>query len=476
VYTDEQQQIIDACVNPDNHLIKVSSVAGSGKTHTLKGIAKALKANIAIYTAFNASVIADAKLTFPGTTVCKTLHALAYHYVIKLEPDPKKKFQIEEISIDTMKIKETPENKRKIISAMNQFFNSSSLSLSFIDEIAEEPKIAKEAKNYIEKMLDNKIPVTFGFLLKYFYLQLAEGNIQVECDLLMLDEAGDLSEVTIEVFKLINAPKKVMVGDPHQNIYGFMNTVNGFEILKDEGVQLTLSQSFRVSTEIAKNLEVFCQGYLDPNMQFKGVDIPNKTIHSRAFIARTNSGLISRMMDLHKTNTHYTLVRTAADIFALPLALISVVSKKEIFKKEYKFLEKDYSHYLKTPELQLDFKSFHGYIKEIHADDVNLITAVRLLEKHSYGEIFDCFKQAKEQPTKRQSIILTTAHVSKGQTYDAVYIEDDLNKAVKKVKESGVNTAEDLAELNLYYVACSRTRLELINATELTTKKLKDTK
>lgn len=463
-YTEEQQEVIDVAIDENNHLIKVSSVAGSGKTHTLKGIARALNSSNVLYTAFNAAVIAEGRLTFPKNVTCKTLDAIAYHYVVRPH-----KYKIEDFTIDSIKEKLQPHVKRTIIRAMENFFKSASLDLSSISANLER-RYATIAIAYIEKMVEGEVPVTFDFCKKYLYLQMVEGNVVIdEYDLVMLDEAGDISEVTIEIFKLIKANKKVMVGDPYQNIYNFLNTVNGFEVLKNEGVELELSQSFRVEENIAKSIEVFCRAYLNPKMHFRGIPIADKTIKSRAFIARTNSTMISRMMELNKEGINYSLLRTPADIFKLPLALISISNGKDV-DKEFQYLKSDKAAYLKDKPIDDNGKlmSFHKYLRELHGDDVNLVSALRLLETHSYSEIFDCYRTAKEQPKKRHPIILTTAHVSKGQTYDAVYIEDDLNSSVNKVKKIKEKLPDHLTELNLYYVAVSRARVELTNATALT--------
>jgi len=347
---------------------------------------------------------------------------------------------------------------------MNAFFNSSSLSLSFIDDYLPKSE-AKIAKDYIMKMVDKEMPATFGFIIKYFYLQLHSGNIEVDFDVVMLDEAGDLSEVTLEIFKLLDAKRKIMVGDPHQNIYAFINTVNGFEKLKDEGIELELSQSFRVRDDIARRIEGFCQKYMNRNMHFKGIPIPDETTKNRVYLSRTNSQLINRMIQLHNDKIQYTTLRDPKEIFALPLALITIATGKSVYRQEFKYLERDYQTFVSNPVLGQHYGRFHAYLRDIHGDDQNLITALRLLEMHSYKTIFDTYTLAKNQPKKKQNIILATAHTSKGGTYDSVYIENDLNNIVSKIVENGgPSNNDEMIEMNLYYVACSRCRLELLNA------------
>ena len=464
-YTQQQQAIIDLVaadlpVNKETELYKVSSVAGSGKTHTLIGIAKAVNPTKGLYIAFNKSVATEAKLKFGKNIDCKTIHALAYQYVIAGT-----KQKIEEFSIDSIPTKIRPEKKRQIIRAMNDFFNSSELSLSFLDNKLT-PKLAEIAKSHIANMVEGTVPATFGFIMKFFYLQLESKAIKIEYDLVMLDEAGDLSEVTIEIFKLLKSPKKVLVGDPFQNIYAFMNTVNGFKIFEDVGHTLTLSQSFRVREDIARGIEKFCQSNLDKKMEFKGVPIEDTDVKSRVFLSRTNGQLINRMIELHDKRLPYKTLREPKDIFALPLALISISSGKPVYRTEFKYLERDYSYFNNHEDIKLQYDhKFHKYLRDIHGDDENLISAIRLLETHSYSKIFETYSLAKNQPKKGVDITLSTAHTSKGGTYDSVYIENDLNNTVKKIiEQGGPETTDEMIELNLYYVAVSRTRIELINA------------
>ena len=441
-------------------LYKVSAVAGSGKTHTLGGIASAVNPKKGLYIAFNKSVADEARLKFPRNIECKTIHSLAYKHVISGT-----KQGIEELSIDSIKTNHKPHQKRSIIYGINTFLQSAELSLSYIDTIIEAP-LAAIAKDYITKMVEQEIPASFNFIIKYFYLQLHSGAIEVDYDMILLDEAGDLSEVTIEIFKLLKAPRKVLVGDPHQNIYAFMNTVNGFEIFKDEGISLTLSQSFRVKDTIARDIQEFCHNYLSRSMDFKGIPIEDTTVKTRAFISRTNSGLIARMIELNRRGLKYSTLREPKDIFALPLALISVQTGRSPFRQEYKYLERDRNEFLADDSLRLRFQGkFHAYLREIHGDDENLISALRLLEQHSYATIFETYNLAKSQPKKRQDIILSTAHTSKGSTFDSVYIENDMNNLIQRIIEAGGPETEDqMIEFNLAYVAVTRCRIELLNA------------
>ena len=345
---------------------------------------------------------------------------------------------------------------------MNQFFTSSSLELDYIDNHL--PKeYAELAKTYILKMSKGIIPCTFNFLLKMFHYELSQNSITLpEYDILMLDEAGDTTGVSLEIFKLINAKKKIMVGDPDQNIYTFMNTINGFEILKNEGKLLTLSQSFRVSKEIAERVEYFCKAYFNSEMEFIGTTQENKTINTMAYLARTNSGLISRMMKLVDVGTPFNLLRSVDEIFELPLFLLKLTPKTKYAPHKFKYIFNEYQIYLQNKSLQIEYKSHYSYLVSALINDIQLKTAIALLRAHGAERIISTYNSVRNLPKRRTAITLATVHVAKGREWDEVYIEDDMNNCIKNIIGNDLND-NALTELRLAYVACTRGRIQLSN-------------
>ena len=122
-------------------------------------------------------------------------------------------------------------------------------------------------------MASGNMECSHAFYLKFYHIMLANGSIVHEpFDLLMLDEAGDLNPVTLEIFHLLPATTKIMVGDECQNIYVFNQTINGFESVKDKALNMSMTKSCRVSSKIAPYVESFGQHYINPDMQFQGID------------------------------------------------------------------------------------------------------------------------------------------------------------------------------------------------------------
>lgn len=446
----KEQLVIYKSVH-DYPLTKVIAAAGTGKTTTLVGIVNDLKPKAALYIAFNKAIAEEAKGKFPGNVTCSTIHSFAMRHIPKLKIA---NFGYRDISEDICYT-----DKMSIVAKIERFFNSDSTCMT---EFFASTNICEQnatlAEKYVNQMIEGTIPSTFGFVLKYFHLMLAEGTAQVpNYDLVLLDEAGDVTGATLAIFRLLKAPKKVMVGDPHQNIYTFMNTIDGFKILKDEGNTCTLTKSFRVADDIAERVELYCQRHLQKDFHYEGITYSKPPGTTILYVSRTNATMIGRMIYLIAQKQGFNLLRSPKEIFALPLALIIASSGKPVYDSRFKYLEADY----KIAKKQR--KSLITYLTEEYEHDIPLKGAINLIRKHSYNEIFQTYsfvKDMKPHPT----ITLGSAHSVKGLERDEAYIEEDLNNTIRDLIDTGGATnAEELAELNLGYVSATRCKYKLHN-------------
>ena len=223
--TKEQQAIVDAVCTEDNdsRIIAVNAVAGSGKTSTADAVIRAYNPSNGFYTAFNRAIVQDSEKRFGKMLSCKTIHALAYKYCRPKKP-------IEDLNYLTIKEPISYEDKAIVIETIDDFFRSSSTNLEEFAKLkVGDENLQNLALEYADKMLRGEISPTFNFLLKNLHLQLLDRETEIDFDLLILDECQDTTAVALEIFKLINAKKKLILGDRFQNIYSFMNTVNAFE-------------------------------------------------------------------------------------------------------------------------------------------------------------------------------------------------------------------------------------------------------
>lgn len=470
--TDEQQEVCNYIEQLEGEdLVLIDSVAGSGKTTLLKAIAETLPNKPGCYLAYNKAVATESKRKFPSNIDCRTTHSLAYKAIVV-------PFKLRVGYFGTRQITENISYIDKYILAEDIKEFCLSKFLTYDDYATAYNRVNTTLANkYLTLMSEGKIECTHDFYLKMFHLYLADDMIQQDpWELLMLDEAGDLNEVTLEIFKLLPARVKVAVGDPHQNIYTFNHTINCFERLEGQGTTFKLSKSFRVPTHIAEPIESFCRKYLNPDMEFKGVDTFDSTIRTRAYISRTNGGLINKLVELNNDQVPYGLVRKAQEIFKVPLMIAGLKYQGNIYDPMYKHLQEDVDHWYENHNnLRQTYGSVLAYLKSKHADDLSLVQSINLINKLGKSAIFDAYTEAKKHENKKQNFMLLTAHSSKGLEFDEVTLAPDMNNSIDLILgELALDPKKSLTDsekesLNLYYVACTRALVSLKNATQLNT-------
>lgn len=415
--TNQQQAVVDHITSLSDSstkadkLVLVSSVAGSGKTALLKAIAAAVPHTNGLMVAYNKSIATASSKSFPSTTSCLTTHSLAYRATVNPYS-----LKVGFFGYRDIQEKLPYPTKCAVVDYLREFCLSSYLSFDeFADSNSVDPLLVPVVNRYLDLMENGKIDVTHDFYLKMFHILLANNHVTYpEFDFVFLDEAGDVNPVTAAIFQLLPAKFRVAVGDPHQNIYGFNHTINCFETLGPVGTTFNLSQSFRVPDTIAVQVEAFCKAYLHEDMSFQGVPITDTTITTRGFIARTNASLISEMIRLNAANTPYNLIRKATEIFKLPIMVTKFKKGSFISNPQYSHLQKDIDEWYNTPTLQEHYRSHFAYLSDLYADDIALLSAIRVVSQHGRQLIMDTYFEAKKHEGTKHNYTLTTIHSSKG--------------------------------------------------------------
>lgn len=457
-YTPEQADVLDHVIENDG-ITLVQAGAGCGKTFLARRIVAELKIKSGIYTAFNKAIVEEGVQKFRGTPMeCKTLHALAYAYV-----RPKTDIKIFSYKCITEKISYT--EKRKIIDGLDAFFVSNSTDMYeyfenlFKDHIRKDYMV-KIATGYINGMLEETVAPTFNFLLKYLHLMLVEGTVKIKTDLVILDEINDITAVALEIFKLIDAPKKIGLGETHQAIYEFLNLVNGFEKLNDEAKTMRLTQSYRCSEDVAARIEKKMKSVMDKNFSFKGTNSPVRNGQT-LYCTLTNAMIVDKIQQRLEEGKSFTLLRKPADIFAAPLAVLSASQGKRPYQSKYEFLLDEYEEFHK----QKKHKTYFSFLLEL-VDDDEIHNAVKLLQRLAADGInlYNVYKEAKNiKPDKNYTI--STVFTAKGLEYETVYIADDLNRKFSLACNGELEDDSDtITAMRCYYVATSRCGVYLQNS------------
>lgn len=462
--TQEQIDIVEAVLTEP--VIKINAFAGTGKTSTLLSIANTFKSKKILYLAFNKAIEVEAKKRFPSTVTVKTTHALAYgavkRYAPKINLNKLTNYRVFDIAKVLMIDNKTAAGVQAIF---ENFCNSASMAITVDDS---KDKASFHAQRFFEMMDSGAISSTHSFYLKKYHLLLRNNEIKKsDYDIILLDEAQDVNPVTLDIFHCINAPRRIFVGDKHQQIYSFRGSKNSMGIMK--GKELYLTQTFRFPDSIASEANKLLNRFKQEE-NFIKTSVSEPTVDdeysSRVYISRTNAGLIEKIADLimfKKDSECFRTIRNPEEIFSLTSEIHYFLTSQNSLIEKNRFL--------------LSFKSedeLEQYIED--SKDVEIKTAIKLAKKYSHK--LDYYKDAaianfSNPYLKKEDIVeLTTAHTSKGLEWDYVELADDFrdfseilgregySNIFEYYKDLKMNLAksEVTDEFNLFYVAMTRAK------------------
>lgn len=474
--TKEQQAIIKSSGD-----IKINAVAGSGKTTTILEYAKARPKNSRIlYLAFNKSVRLEASDKFSKNNLdnvtVETAHSLAYKHVVfnynyRVRNQDYKTNEI----VELLKLQGNSEKHFEFVIANHilkfvaYFCNSDKRKvqeLNYLDIVFDEKakKVAKSfyaqiemhTRLFLAKMDKGEIEITHDFYLKKFQL----ANPKLAFDYILFDEAQDASPAMLDVFLNQNATK-VIVGDTHQQIYGWRHAVNSLEKAKFK--TFNLSTSFRFNQNIAD----LAMGVLDYKTHFDNPETisisgngTNSESKSKAIIARTNLGLLLKAIEYVTEKKNINEIYFEGNIHSYTYADegASLYDVLNLQNKNRDMIRDKVIREMKT------MKELETYIES--TDDSQLGMMVEIVKEYG-NKIPGILKSLKEKHVSNEDkhkarIIFSTVHRCKGMEYDAVQIVDDFmtEDRLIKLKHSGeaINVARMNEEINLLYVAVTRTK------------------
>jgi hypothetical protein len=334
--TDEQSEIIDLALA--GYSVSVSAFAGAGKTSTQKAVSDAIlqknPGRSIHYFAFNRAMADEARTKFPGRVRVSTAHSLAYNARVdgvdlgrtfrprmksgkelrdavtarhKKAVDPVREFIANEYSA-LSDVLETVRNfcysNDTEVLASHAPYDHTSIIAGTIGK--------KAARGYVQAVsaaaakvwkdmssLQGDFPATHDVYLKLWALR---GNFS-EFDMVLFDEAQDANPVMISALQKMqdNGAQIILVGDPHQSIYGWRGAVDAMSAFPDFK-QAYLTESFRFGQNIADAAQLFLiAGGETRQLKWRN---PNPGIHrdgpvdrqdpfpADAILCRSNAGVI----------------------------------------------------------------------------------------------------------------------------------------------------------------------------------------
>ncbi len=459
--------------------IKINAVAGSGKTTTIIEYAKARPVTAKIlYLAFNRSVKLEAQKKFADKGIynvkIETAHSLAYKHIVfnnkyTVRKQDYKSYEIAELLGITGSGEKHAEYiiANHIIKFIAFFCNSDKLKvqdLNYLDVVNDlkaktfvktfYPYIENMSRVFLSKMDKGEIEITHDFYLKKFQLS----NPKLDFDYILFDEGQDASPAMLDIF-LKQKAIKVIVGDIHQQIYGWRHAVNSLE--KADFTTFHLSASFRFSPYIA-NLAKNILQWKNHLGEYKEVMITGKGTHheqvTKAVIARTNLGLLLKAIAYVTEKKSLKHIYFEGNINSYTYADEGASLYDVLHLKNGKF-------YLIKDKLIKAMKNM-GELKEYIAktEDAQLSMMVDIVEQYG-NEIPAIIKSIKDKHVGdgekgKAEIVFSTVHRSKGMEYDVVQVVNDFitEEKLKKLKDEELSKSKLNEEINLLYVAITRTK------------------
>ncbi|MCW3107936.1 MAG: ATP-dependent helicase [Segetibacter sp.] len=472
--TTEQYDIIHSTGN-----IKINAVAGSGKTTTIIEYAKARPANSKIlYLAFNKTVKLEAKKKFAEKGMhnaqVETAHSLAYKHIVmgshyKVRSQEYKSYEIAEL----LGIQGSGEKHAEYIIANHvqkfiaYFCNSDKgrvQELNYLDVVTEPkaktfvntfyPYIITQARRLLGMMDKGEVEINDDFYLKKFQLS----NPKLYYDYILFDEGQDASPAMLDVF-LRQLATKVIVGDAHQQIYGWRYAVNSLEQVNFPTYHLSTSFRFPQSiADLAKEVLEW-KHHLGEHktVVINGQGHPAES-KSKAVIARTNLGLLLKAIAYVTERKSLDKIYFEGNIYSYTYADegASLYDVLNLYNGK-RGLIKD-----KLIQSMNHIAELKDYIEK--TEDAQLGMMVEIVEEYG-NEIPGIIKSLKDkhigdEDRDKADIVFSTVHRCKGMEYDEIQVVNDFlteEKIEKQVAEKGIKHKLN-EEINLLYVAVTRAR------------------
>jgi len=477
-FTQEQEAVLSSTGD-----IKVSAVAGSGKTTVLVEYAKRQnRTSRILYLAFNRSVRLQAQKRFAEQNLAnvdvQTAHSLAYKRIAlplgfqiakgyKLH-DIVKILSLETGSRDHHAAYVCASHIKKFCSLFCNADSDKVQSLDYCATISDEKarafakhhyaKIENGTRQFLAKMDRKEIAATHDFYLKKYQLS----KPRLSYDVVLFDEGQDASPVMLDVF-LSHTGRRVIAGDIYQQIYSWRHAINALALV--EFPKYSLTTSFRFNDHVA-GLAMECLswksllGETDPR-SIRGVGA-NKKIKTQATIARTNLALLKSailtMQHARSIKKIYFEGNINSYTYASDGASIYDVLNLSLDKRSL----------IRDPVIASmpSFDALEEYAE--NSDDIELLMLIDIVGE--YGkEIPYLLKKltamhVDDDKRYTADMIFSTVHRCKGMEYDSITLADDFitRERVRKLVEKGRHEPVDISriseEINLAYVAVTRSR------------------
>ena len=445
--TPEQHAIADAVATGQS--LRVLALAGTGKTTTLQLAAQSLRGRRVLYLAFNRSVAEEARTRFPRHVDARTAHSLAFAavgraYGARLVASPFAIRQVWPRWADT-RLRAQGLDRAQGLAAVTQtlaaFLHTTAAHptsahvppVAFAgrdpaDRAAARAAVVDLAHYFWRHMQDphSDCPVTHDVYLKRWQLS----RPALPYDVILLDEAQDADPVLLDILRHQSA-QLVLVGDPHQAIYGWRGARDALAGWR--GLTLPLTHSWRFGPEIAA-LANAALTRLGAPYPLVGAGPSTPPQGPAAYIARTTLGLLGETVRLIERPTRVALLGGAETVAGLLEAAHTLQRGLRPRHPDLALFEDwaDLQAASETPA-GAEFRPLVDYVEH---------------QRDRVPHVVHQLRTETVEPPAAQAV-LTTCHKAKGREWSTVTCAGDFRWP---------RYAEDREEAHLLYVAITRAR------------------
>lgn len=469
--TPEQEEICAA----QGRIIKANAFAGTGKSSTLEFLAQRYPGKRWLYVAFNRAIQQEAAARFPSNVQARTGHSLGYASKGRVYGAIKDKLgnDLKPFHVTPLlgrSLRSVPAETHnlyggRVIETIKAFLTSADPELTLkhvsLGESPAEKKhfdksgVLGDARQVWSAMCDpnHSMPMVHDGYLKLY--QLSEPRLNF--DGIMLDEAQDTNPV-LQAIVGAQQGRIFYVGDRHQSIYAFRGAANAMEEIRADA-EFGLTGSFRFGPAVA-NVANQLLALKNETRQLRGLGpesvcrVIDTWRESHACVSRGNAALF-----------HEAVAALASD---RPFCFVGEL-------RGYRFDQIEDTYNLMVGNNVRDafirsFTSFEEFAEYGEAmDDREVKGRVKLVDRYNdqIPRLIEQITQKAlpyaegENSLPRRTLILTTAHKSKGLEFDAVRMTDDFTPLVDEegqIFNIGDASRQDIEEVNLQYVAATRAR------------------
>jgi hypothetical protein len=446
--------------------------AGCGKSSTLKMVARADSRRRMTYIAYNRSIAADAKRSFPGNVMASTGHGLAFDpkYLPRIQMPRQTALQAaQDLGIDriTGGIQRIPTDlgavkamtsklvMRCALDTVGRWCHSADPVITARHIPRYDGLTSPDARAMLAELV---LPVARAAwddlirpegVLKFshdHYLKIwALSEPTIPADVILLDEAQDTNDVLSAVLLAQEHAQRIAVGDSAQQIYEWRGAKDALATFEQQlGAEVrTLSQSFRFGDAVAAEANRWLYlvgtplrltGWEHTTSEVGPVDQPD------AVLCRTNAGAVGIVMEQLEAGRKVALVGGGNDIKRLAWAAESLQAGKPTDHPEF-----------------MAFGTWQQVREYADEEDGSLKVLVKLIDDYGPGDIVKAADALASEDAA--DLVVSTAHKAKGREWPAVKIHGDF-RAPKPDPVTG-NRIIRREEARLAYVAVTRARQQL---------------